>query len=540
MGASAKTVTKSGGTPSKTNTQRQIDLGKQREEEAKKKAAEQAAADKAAAAKAAADKAAADKAEADRQAKIKEQSNPLYGLSDAEIQDYAKNEANKSRYLGELGFLDPSLQMDPTLMGQSAASKAAADPNAIAAQQAAGGLAAQYAQRQMVFDDPALQKQLLTQIMSQSTNTGPNALKFDDGSRQAAQYQNLGDIINGGGANAVEMAARANARADSESWLRGQREADMANYAERGLTGSGMELLALNADRQGAAQRNSLADLNMAKDLEARRMDAIKSAADLGTKMRGNTIDEQTLLNQARTTGLSTAKDLVNTMRDQTRNEQVAQSNAQQTALDSWGRIADQARNSSFDEDYKRGTAADDIMKGNVDIINGAKDSNISYLRDARDAAVKQSQDRWAEILRNGNLTAKELMELDQKDNIFGSAQATQLGIEGTDAFNKYQDAYNKAKTGANATGSQNVLNAQDNTNKYIGAGGAVVGSAIDEIIKAYTGGGAIDAVGGALNKGGGTASSTSAATAQGPAMTSAVSQYSGLDPEMLKKLGYA
>lgn len=539
MGATQRVVTKNAGAPSSTNTQRAIDLAKKREDEAKAKAAAEAKAKAEADAKAAAEKAAADKAAADKAAKTKAEANPLYGLSDAEIQKYAQAQATKERFGGEFSWLDPAFQMDPALMGKSAAASAAADPDAIAAQKAAGGLAAKNAQRNLTFDDPALQKQLLTQIMGQATNTGPGALTFDNGARQGEQYQNYRDIIAGGGATSIEMADRAKARADSEGWLRGQREADMADYAERGLTGSGMEMLALSTDRQGAAGRNSMADLQMAKDLEARRLDAIKQAGGLATDMRSNTIDEQALLDRARTSGFSTAKDLVNTMREQTRLEQIGNANAQQSALDTWGRISDQARNSSFDEDYKRGTAADDVMKGNVDIINGAKDSNLGFLRDEYDSTMERSMDRWKELLNNGTLTAKELMEIDQKDNIFGSAQAKDLGVQGSDAFNKYQDAYNKAKLGANDP--TQVLNAQDTTNKYIGAGGAVVGSAVDEIIKAYTGGGAIEAAssvaGGAK---GATGTSTSAATAQGPTLGNATSQYSILDPETLKKLGYA
>jgi hypothetical protein len=135
-------------------------------------------------------------------------------------------------------------------------------------------------------NNSAEQQKVLKDAESLYKSGGKEGLEWDDGSRQQEQYDRFEEIIDGGGATEIERARRASARADSESWLRGQREADMDNLAARGMMGSGAELATLQMDRQAAASRNSLADLETAAELEARRMSAITSNAGLATDMR--------------------------------------------------------------------------------------------------------------------------------------------------------------------------------------------------------------------------------------------------------------
>ncbi len=543
MGASSGTVIRNQG-PATAQNQKRVDTAKaarEAEAEKKRKEAERAAAE--AAAKKKAEQEAAARAEQERQARIQRESNPLYGLTPEQAAEYGRNAAIEKRYGSEFSWLDPSFQMDPALLGTSATANAQADPRAIAAQYAGLDKSAQFMNQDLQFMSPDLQRAVYDRAMGLTTNTGPGALTFDDGSRQREQYGNLGEIIRGGGASAIEMADRARARADSESWLRGQREADMADYAERGLTGSGMELQALAMDRQAAAQRNSMADLDMAKALEERRLSAIDKASGLATDMRGQTIDEQALLDRARTTGLNYASNIANTMRDQARQESVASREAKQKGLDSFNDLASDVRKQSFDEETTRTGAADDWAKLNVDIINGAKDSNVEFLRDLYDRTQQRKQDRWKEILKTKTGAAQDLMDFDQKDNLFGSESATGLAKHDADTWNAAMDAYRRAL--GSASDPTQVLNAQKTTNGYIGEAGAVGGAVIDEIVKSYTGGGAIDAVskaaGGAAG-GGGVASKTSALTQQPSTQPqSAGIVAANFDPdEMKKKMGYA
>src|SRR5690606_5964166 len=91
----------------------------------------------------------------------------------------------------------------------------------------------------------------------------------------------------------------ARARADQESWLRGQREADMQNLAERGMSGSGAELANLAMDRQAAAQRMSAADLETEAMLEQRALDATMAGGQMAGQMRGDSFDESFTRGQA-------------------------------------------------------------------------------------------------------------------------------------------------------------------------------------------------------------------------------------------------
>jgi hypothetical protein len=105
-----------------------------------------------------------------------------------------------------------------------------------------------------------------------------------DPAAQAAQrgaMDAMFGIANGGGATAMERARRQKARGESENWLFGQREADMQNLAERGMSGGGAEIAALLGDRQAAASRLSQADLDTDAALEQRALDALMSGEQI-------------------------------------------------------------------------------------------------------------------------------------------------------------------------------------------------------------------------------------------------------------------
>lgn len=458
-----------------------------------------------------------------------------------------------ARYGTDMSWLDPTFQYQPGLLGQSATSQVYSDPAAQAAQWAAlnrasqmtdtplnfqgsgqqqglmdqwggvrsgqgapsfmGGSQQQQLMNQLLgvqspqFSGDADQRAVLNQALGLSGNTGPGALQFDTSGRQAEQYGNLRDIISGGGATAIEMANRQAQRADQESWLRGQREADMADYAERGLTGSGMELLALSGDRQAAAGRNSLADLETAKALEERRLGAINSAAGLAGTMRGQTIDEQSLLNSRAFAGLGQAADVANAMRnanyneqaflntsareqamqaaqiaetmrqqgynentyldqrmlnalqqqtalsgqmrDQTMQEQIAGRNAQQSALGLSADLASQLRNSSYNEAMGRAEGADQFSILNQSAINNAMSANTSFLQNAYQQMMLQRQQWEQNLLNQGINVSQGLMSQDQSDAGTGWNQAQQLGASNANTFNNANNTYNNTLLGA-------------------------------------------------------------------------------------------
>lgn len=458
----------------------------------------------------------------------------------AELQREQTTAQRDNRYGTDLSWLDPSMQYQANLLGTSAGSTAAADPNAIAQQNAAMARAGELSNANLQFESPAQQQALmqqwaqiqggqgapqfmgnaqqqqlaqqllgvaapqfsgdadqravLNQALGMATNQGPGSLAFDTSGRQGEQYGNLQGIIAGGGATAIEMADRARQRGDSEAWLRGQREADMADYAERGLTGSGMELLSLSSDRQAAAGRNSLADLETAKALEERRLGAINSAAGLATNMRGQTIDEQGLLNTRATSGLSAASstansmrdanireqlglneaargqisgaaditgqmrtqdynertflddrmtnalqqqlDAANKMRDQTATERIANSNAQQAALSTQATTSSNARNSSAQEAQYRATSADDFSELNQSAINRAAQDNQRVLTDAYSQMMNNRQQWEMNNFNQQNNIGINRDAGDQADNDSGYRQGQALGASDTAFWN--------------------------------------------------------------------------------------------------------
>jgi len=508
----------------------------------------------------------------------------------------AQTNATNARYGTDLSWLDPSFQYSPTTIGASAGAQAYADPTAIAAQNSAMQQAQQFANSNLQFQSPAQQQALmqqwagiqsgqgaptfmgngqqqalmqgllgvkapqfagagdqravLAQAMGMASNTGPGSLQFDTSGRQGEQYGNLQDIIKGGGATAIEMADRQRARADSESWLRGQREADMADYAERGLTGSGMELLNLSSDRQAAAGRNSQADLEMAKALEERRLGAINSAAGLATNMRGQTVDEQGLLNNRATSGLNAATglvnnmrssdiqeqmglnsaaqaqftnaagiagtmrgqdmseksyldqrainalsqqtDLSNTMRGQTAAEQIANQSAKQAGLNTLASTSTSARGQSADEAQYRATSADTATQLNQSAINKAKSENTNFLQNAQTNMMNNRQ-TWEQLMAQlGNKTASTLLSADQQENVNQANSGAAVGGAVANQYNNNSSDLRNATLGAAGTATANQLNNAQTANQLypdaMGWIGGVVGTVGSAGINAGTG----------------------------------------------------
>lgn len=144
---------------------------------------------------------------------------------------------NEQRFGNDLAWLDSMFQQDPTeALNQAKQFGTAADPGA-------------QAQQQKVLDE-------------------------------------LMGIYSQGGLGAQDRAARAQARAESENWLKGQRDASRQSLAQRGMLGSGAELALELGDSQGAASRLSAADLQTSADAERRAMDALRSGGELSTEMR--------------------------------------------------------------------------------------------------------------------------------------------------------------------------------------------------------------------------------------------------------------
>ena len=448
----------------------------------------------------------------------------------------------ESRYLSDLSFLDPTFQRQAALLGPSAAASAQSDAGAIAAQQASYQGLTNAANTPLNFQSPA-QQQALAQQWSQiqggqgapsfagagntqqslldqirASSSAPNAgLTFDTGARQSEQYGNLQGIIAGGGADTIEMARRQAQRADQEAWLRGQREADMQNLADRGMAGSGAELLALSANNQAAAGRNSLADLETAAALEQRRMDAINSAAGLASTMRGNTIEEQALLNNARSTNWNAAAglanqmrsadyqektyldertlnalmqqtDLANTMRGQQATESIAQANNTMTGLSNAANIANQARSQTWEENFGRGAAADQVSQLNAAAINSAQSANQQALIQGQQQARQQQFQAAMQNLQLKVQAGLQITEQDLRETMYGYGLGTNVAGQTAGQINTANTNYNGALTGQGFVNGQNNLAAQQAINNAATGWAGAVGGAMDSIISNTSG----------------------------------------------------
>lgn len=516
----------------------------------------------------------------------------------------------------DLSWLDPAFQQNPALLNQSARSGVYSDPAAQQAQMDALTRASQLSgtplqfqgsgQQQALsnqwagiqggqgapqFTGSGQQQQLMQQLLgvrgpqfsgdadqraalnqALGMGSGANSLQFESPARQAEQYGNLQDIIRGGGATGAEMANRQRVRAENEAWTRGQREADMADYAERGLTGSGMELLSLSADRQAAAGRNSQADLDTMKALEERRLSAINSAAGLAGTMRGNTATEQSLLNQRQQAGLSSAASLANAMRganyneqtflnesqrqqalqaagiaetmrsqdteqakyldqrtlnalqqqqalagqmrDQTYQEQVGGRNAQQQALQTQGDLATSLRNASFDEASYRANATDQFSQLNQAAINSAQQANQTHLSNAYQQMMNNRLQWQQNLLNQGINVAQNMQDFDQSENQAGFNQANNIGTFDANAYNNALAGFNNALTGQFNTAQQQLYNNTLQSNQDAQKMGQLGGQAVGVIAQTAAGGAGGGNATGALGSLGGTGTSNASLTA--------------------------
>lgn len=109
----------------------------------------------------------------------------------------------------------------------------------------------------------------------------------------------LDDIIAGGGMNLSDQANLAELQGSVSAEDRGRREAIMQGMAQRGMGGSGMELLQKLDSAQAATDRASQGGLDIAAMAQQRALDAIMNQGQLSGQMRGQDFGEQAQIAQA-------------------------------------------------------------------------------------------------------------------------------------------------------------------------------------------------------------------------------------------------
>lgn len=118
----------------------------------------------------------------------------------------------------------------------------------------------------------------------------------------AAQRRALSEltgIVDQGGLTAIDRARIADTRADADQYLRGQREATLANMEARGMRGSGAELMAQLQAQQAAGQRMSDENLQTEAMAQRRAMEALGMLGGQAGQVRGQSYGEASNLAQA-------------------------------------------------------------------------------------------------------------------------------------------------------------------------------------------------------------------------------------------------
>jgi hypothetical protein len=331
----------------------------------------------------------------------------------------AEADAIDNRYGHDMAWLDPLFQQDETAPINTARQLGTtADPETAAKQSAfSDNIAGRGTAADMSVD--AAQKGLADQLLSRGTTADTHA----QGVQQNAVDELLG-LYKQGGLGAQERAARAKARADSENWLKGQREADQQDLATRGLSGSGSELATLSADRQGAASRLSAADLETSASAEKRALDALLGSSGLATTMRNQS---DAFANEGSNQAARVLGDV--------RGAGDAYSTSNTNSL--IGLLGDQR------------SAADRYTQTNADQIARIAQANKDYLRNAQQQTLNNRQQWDQNVLNQQVQTAHNQRGFDAAQNDTGWDTGYQTASVDAGARNNAQTQVNQNTLGA-------------------------------------------------------------------------------------------
>jgi len=110
---------------------------------------------------------------------------------------------------------------------------------------------------------------------------------------QMAALQGLQEIVDGEGLTARDKANLARIQTEVGSQAKGAREAILQNAQQRGVGGSGLELMAQLEAQQSAATRGSQMGLETAAMAQERALQALQQAGTLGGQLRTQEFGEQ-------------------------------------------------------------------------------------------------------------------------------------------------------------------------------------------------------------------------------------------------------
>jgi len=146
-----------------------------------------------------------------------------------------------------------------------------------------------------------------------------------------AQYMALNqikDVVQSGGLTDIDKAKINDIKTELATWARGQRDATKQSFAQRGLAGSGMELLQQQMANQSSAESGYKQGMDVGRLAAERSLQAMGQLGNLSSSMRGQDFAEQAAKAQAEDQRLRFNAQ----MRQQTEQSNVASRNAAQLA----------------------------------------------------------------------------------------------------------------------------------------------------------------------------------------------------------------
>lgn len=136
-----------------------------------------------------------------------------------------------------------------------------------------------------------------------AVNLGPSAMQgiATDPALRQAQMNALSKLENIGLGNlsAEDLARASQIQNDVNTNLQGQMGAIQQNLAQRGLSGSGLDLVQRNMAAQGAANRQAQMAMDAKAQAEKRALDAIIQSGQLGGQMQSQDFSQQQAKAQA-------------------------------------------------------------------------------------------------------------------------------------------------------------------------------------------------------------------------------------------------
>ena len=134
-------------------------------------------------------------------------------------------------------------------------------------------------------------------LLGQSEMAGIN---LDPAARQAQMeaLQYMQNLANEGGMNDMDKARMAEIQQQADRRERGQREAIEMNMRQRGIGGSGLELMSKLSNQQASADRSNMEALQVNAEAQRRALQAMQQAGSMGSQVRGQ--DYQQAADRAR------------------------------------------------------------------------------------------------------------------------------------------------------------------------------------------------------------------------------------------------